>query len=102
MGKPTGIDIIEKKMTLPLIYALRNADKSEKRVIIKIIKKDKKSKDEINEVIAFVKGKGGIEYAQERMRFYKAKAESVLNSITTISSTEYLQALVDYVIERKK
>jgi len=102
VGKPTGIDIIEKKMTLPLIYALRNADKSEKRVIIKIIKKDKKSKDEINEVIAFVKGKGGIEYAQERMRFYKAKAESVLNSITTISSTEYLQALVDYVIERKK
>ena len=102
VGKPTGIDIIEKKMTLPLIYALRNADKSEKRVIINIIKKDKKSKDEINEVIAFVKGKGGIDYAQERMRLYKAKAESVLNSITTISSTEYLQALVDYVIERKK
>jgi octaprenyl-diphosphate synthase len=102
VGKPTGIDIIEKKMTLPLIYALRHADKSEKRAIIKIIKKDKKSKDEINEVIAFVRKKGGIEYAQEQMLDYKKKAENILENVTTASSTEYLKALVDYVIERKK
>ncbi len=102
VGKPTGIDIIEKKMTLPLIYALRHADKSEKRAIIKIIKKDKKSKDEINQVIAFVREKGGIEYAQEQMLDYKKKAENILESVTTASSTEYLKALVDYVIERKK
>jgi octaprenyl-diphosphate synthase len=102
IGKPTGIDIIEKKMTLPLIYALNVADKGERRKIIKIIKNSKKSKADIQEVIQFVKIKGGIEYAQTRMLEYKKKAEDLLNSITTESSTEYLKALIDYVIERKK
>lgn len=102
IGKPTGIDIIEKKMTLPLIYALNVADKGERRKIIKIIKNSKKSKSDIQEVIQFVKTKGGIEYAQTRMLEYKKKAEDLLNSIPTESSTEYLKALIDYVIERKK
>lgn len=102
IGKPTGIDIIEKKMTLPLIYALNVADKGERRKIIKVIKNSKKSKADIQEVIQFVKIKGGIEYAQTRMLEYKKKAEDLLNSITTESSTEYLKALIDYVIERKK
>jgi octaprenyl-diphosphate synthase len=102
IGKPTGIDIIEKKMTLPLIYALNVADKGERRKIIKIIKNSKKSKVDIQEVIQFVKTKGGIEYAQTRMLEYKKKAEDLLNSIPTGSSTEYLKALIDYVIERKK
>ncbi|MFT4995634.1 MAG: octaprenyl-diphosphate synthase [Bacteroidia bacterium] len=102
IGKPTGIDIIEKKMTLPLIYALNVADKGERRKIIKIIKNSKKSKADIQEVIQFVKTKGGIEYAQTRMLEYKKKAEDLLNSIRTESSTEYLKALIDYVIERKK
>ena len=102
IGKPTGIDIIEKKMTLPLIYALNVADKGERRKIIKIIKNSKKSKANIQEVIQFVKTKGGIEYAQTRMLEYKKKAEDLLNSIPTESSTEYLKALIDYVIERKK
>ena len=102
IGKPTGIDIIEKKMTLPLIYALNVADKGERRKIIKVIKNSKKSKADIQEVIQFVKIKGGIEYAQTRMLEYKKKAEDLLNSIPTESSTEYLKALIDYVIERKK
>ena len=100
--KPTGKDIIEKKMTLPLIYALNVADKGERRKIIKVIKNSKKSKADIQEVIQFVKIKGGIEYAQTRMLEYKKKAEDLLNSIPTESSTEYLKALIDYVIERKK
>ena len=102
VGKPTGIDIVEKKMTLPLIYALNNCDKSEKRGILKIIKKDKKSKKQIQEVIDFVKQKGGIEYAQKRMIEYKTKSENMLSNITTISSTDYIATLIDYVIERKK
>lgn len=102
VGKPTGIDIVEKKMTLPLIYALNASDKSERKHIIRIIKKDKKSKNQIAEVIAFVKEKGGIEYAQMRMMEYKAKAQKLLNNIKTESSIEYLNALIDYVIERKK
>ncbi|PCJ66935.1 MAG: polyprenyl synthetase [Bacteroidetes bacterium] len=102
IGKPTGIDIVEKKMTLPLIYTLNNTDKSERRRIIKIIKKDKKSKAQIQEVIAFVNQNGGIEYAQKRMIEYKIKAENILESIPTESSTAYLIALIDYVIDRKK
>jgi octaprenyl-diphosphate synthase len=102
VGKPTGIDIVEKKMTLPLIYALNAADKNERRQIIRIIKKDKKSKQQIAQVIDFVKEKGGIEYAQTRMMEYKSKAQILLNNIKTESSTEYLNALIDYVIERKK
>jgi octaprenyl-diphosphate synthase len=102
VGKPTGIDIVEKKMTLPLIYALNQSDKKEKRRIIGIVKRSKKSKKEVKEVISFVKDKGGIEYAQTRMMEYKTKAENILNSLQTESSTEYILALISYVIERKK
>lgn len=102
IGKPTGIDIIEKKMTLPLIYALNVAEKSERRAMIKIIKKDKKSKKQVNEVIAFVKQRGGLEYAQKRMMEYKAKAEGLLAGIPGNGDTSYIAALINYVIERKK
>lgn len=102
IGKPTGIDIIEKKMTLPLIYALNVAEKSERRAMIKIIKKDKKSKKQVNEVIAFVKQMGGLEYAQKRMMEYKAVAEGLLAGIPGNGDTSYIAALINYVIERKK
>jgi octaprenyl-diphosphate synthase len=102
IGKPTGIDIIEKKMTLPLIYALNVAEERERRAMIKIIKKDKKSKKQVNEVIAFVKQKGGLDYAQKRMMEYKNKAEILLENIDSKGSTSYISALINYVIERKK
>ncbi len=102
VGKPTGIDIIEKKMTLPLIYALNVADKSERRAMIRIIKRDKKTKQQVNQVIAFVKQKGGLEYAQKRMMEYKAEAENLLANIPGNGDTSYIGALINYVIERKK
>ena len=102
IGKPTGIDIVEKKMTLPLIHALNNSSKSEKHRILKIIKKSKKSKTQIDEVIHFVKEKGGIQYAEKRMVEYKEKAESILHNIESESSVEYILALISYVIDRKK
>ncbi len=102
IGKPTGIDIVEKKMTLPLIFAINQATKAERRKVIKIIKRDKKSKAQVQEVIAFVKVKGGIDYAQEKMMSYKERAEVLLNQIPTQFSTEYIEALINYVIERKK
>ena len=102
VGKPTGIDIIEKKMTLPLIYALNVANERERRAMIKIIKKDKKSKQQVNEVIAFVKQKGGLEYAQQRMMKYKAEAEDLLVRLPGDGNTAYIAALINYVIERKK
>jgi octaprenyl-diphosphate synthase len=102
VGKPTGIDIIEKKMTLPLIYALNTAAKEKRRAVIRIIKKDKKTKKQVNEVIAFVKEMGGLEYAQKRMLEYKADAEKLLSGIPGDGDTSYIAALIDYVIERKK
>jgi len=102
VGKPTGIDIIEKKMTLPLIYALNSSTKKERRFIQRILQKDKKTKLEIKEVISFVEGKGGIDYAQTRMLEYKQKSIDILEKIPTKASTSYLLALINFVIERKK
>ncbi|MFY0645067.1 MAG: polyprenyl synthetase family protein [Bacteroidia bacterium] len=102
IGKPTGIDIVEKKMTLPLIHALSQVSKSESRKIIRLIKKPKKSKKEIQSVIAFVMDNGGMEYATLRMHEYKEKAVETLHSLDVSSSVEYINSLINYVIERKK
>jgi len=102
VGKPTGIDIIEKKMTLPLIHALNLSTPSEKRHILKILNKDKKTKNEIQEIITFVKSKEGIQYAYNKMLEYKKISEEILYSIPTQYSTEYLAALINFVIERKR
>lgn len=102
VGKPTGIDIVEKKMTLPLIYALSVADKDERKHKIRIVKKNKKTKSEITEVIDFVKRRGGLEYAQQRMMEYKAEAESLLAKIPGSGDTSYILALINYVIERRR
>ena len=102
VGKPTGIDIVEKKMTLPLIHALRNASDKERKHILGIVKKSKKKRKEVKEVIAFVKENGGIEYAHEQMVLHQKKAVEILGKLQTASSTEYLLALINYVIERKK
>ena len=102
VGKPTGIDIIEKKMTLPLIHALNLSTPSKKRHILKILNKDKKTKNEIQEIITFVKSKEGIQYAYNKMLEYKKISEEILYSIPTQHSTEYLAALINFVIERKR
>jgi octaprenyl-diphosphate synthase len=89
-------------MTLPLIYALNSSTKSDKRAILKILQKDKKTNTEIQEIISFVKSKGGIGYSQVRMHEYKHKAIEILSTIQTKASTSYLLALINFVIERKK
>jgi octaprenyl-diphosphate synthase len=102
VGKPLGIDIKEKKMTLPLIYALNNATTSEKRKILRIIKKDNEKKDKVQEVIDFVNQSGGIEYAQEAMIRYRDEAFQILLSFPESPSRNALQQLVTFVTERKK
>lgn len=102
VGKPTGIDIVEKKMTLPLIYALQRSDDREKRKVIRTIKKSKKSRKEVDEVVQFVISKGGMEYATEKMVYYRDKALSRLKNLEVINSTVYLETLINYVIDRKK
>jgi octaprenyl-diphosphate synthase len=101
-GKPAGNDIREKKMTLPLIYALNNSNGSEKRKIIRIVRKKKKVNADIQAVVGFVREKGGIEYAREAMMAYRQKAEAVLNEIQDSPSKESLKELLIYVTERKK
>ncbi len=101
IGKPTGIDIKEQKMTLPLIYALNNCEPSEKKWLINSVKKYNKDKKRVKEVIAFVKEKGGIEYTTSKMKEYQQKALEILSSYPETTYKESLVNMVNYVIERK-
>lgn len=102
IGKPTGNDIKEKKLTLPLIYVLRNISDKERRWALKIIRKHNKNTSKVNELIAFVKDKGGIEYTREKMMEYKQKALNVLNEFPKTEAQIALIDLVDYSISRTK
>ena len=101
IGKPTGIDIKEQKMTLPLIYTLNNCSKKDKTWLINSIKKHNKNKVRVKEVIAFVKENGGIEYTTNQMNAYKAKALAILNDFSESEYKKSLQMMIDYVVERK-
>ena len=102
IGKPVGIDIKEKKMTLPLIYALRNADWLEKKQIIHLIRNKSNNKKAVNQVIAFVKKSGGLEYAKEKMNEFYQDALGILKEFPESEYRNSLSALVSYSIERKK
>jgi octaprenyl-diphosphate synthase len=102
VGKPLGIDIKEKKMTLPLIYALDKATRQEKKKIINIIKKNNNKPDKVLEVINFVKKKGGLQYAKEVMYRFRTEAFEVLNDFPDSEAKNALKDLVVFVTERKK
>ena len=101
IGKPIGIDIREKKMTLPLIHVLNKSSKSEKRSIINIIKNRNKNKTKVDELIQLVKEKGGIEFAEEKMNFYRQKALKILREFPKNDYRDSLELILNYVIERK-
>ncbi len=102
IGKPTGIDIKEQKMTLPLIYSLNNATKEEKKWLINSVKKYNKDKKRVQEVIAFVKEKGGLQYAEEKMISFQKEALLLLSNFPDSVYKDSLELMVNYVIERKK
>ena len=102
IGKPTGIDIKEKKMTLPLIFALNKATFMEKRRIINTIKNHSEDKVRVQEVIDYVIKSGGIEYASKKMNGYKADALNLLNDFPESEAKTSLIELVEYAISRKK
>ncbi|MCL4108665.1 UNVERIFIED_CONTAM: hypothetical protein GTU68_006983 [Idotea baltica] len=102
IGKPTGIDIKEKKMTLPLIYALQNSSRREKRRIIYMVKNQSHKAAKVKEVIAFAKEKGGLNYAEERMNFYKQNALEILESLPENEAKQSLEALIEFTTSRKK
>ena len=102
IGKPTGIDIKEQKMTLPLIYVLNNCSKKEHDWLINSIKNHNKDKKRVKEVIAFVKEKGGLDYAVTKMKAFQREALLLLEKYPDSDYKNSLQLMVNYVIERKK
>jgi octaprenyl-diphosphate synthase len=101
IGKPVGIDIKEKKLTLPLIYSLSKASWLEKRRIIGLVKRDDEKQDKVKEVIQFVRKSGGIEYAQQTMNRYYKKSIEMLDEFPASGYKTSLMQLVQFTIERK-
>ena len=100
IGKPRGIDIKEKKLTLPLIYTLNEVDKSKRKWLINSIKKHNKDKSRIKEIISLVKETGGLDYAIEKMNYFHKIA---LDDLKNLPDNEYKKSLTDminYVIQR--
>jgi octaprenyl-diphosphate synthase len=102
IGKPLGLDIKEKKMTLPLIYSLNKASWLEKRKITGIVKNESEKPKKRAEVIEFVKRSGGIEYAEKVMRKFQQEAIGILDEFPDSIYKQSLSQLVKYTIERRK
>ncbi|MDX1326807.1 MAG: polyprenyl synthetase family protein [Arenibacter sp.] len=102
IGKPTGIDIKEQKMTLPLIYVLNNCSKEDRKWLINSVKNHNKNKKRVKQVIAFVKENGGLEYAIKKMLAYKEEALALLEPYPDSDYKNSLIMMVNYVVDRKK
>jgi len=102
IGKPTGIDIKEQKMTLPLIYVLNTVSTKEKNWLINSIKNHNTNKKRVKEVIQFVKDHGGLEYAVSKMKAFQQEALALLNTYPDSEYKASLELMVNYVIDRKK
>ena len=100
VGKPTGNDIKEKKLTLPLIHILQKVPKHLKREIIYIVKNNNNDKEKVKFVIDHVKSYGGIEYAEAKMIKYRDNALAILNSFPASPAREALEELVRYTTDR--
>jgi len=102
IGKPTGNDIKEKKFTLPLIHALENCPETERKSIIRMIKKYNNNSKKVQEVIGFAISNKGIEYSEEKMFGYRDEALSILSEMPDNEYNASLLNLVNYVVERRK
>jgi|TARA_B100000780_G_scaffold114162_1_gene80001 octaprenyl-diphosphate synthase len=102
IGKPTGLDIREKKMTLPLIHVLNKAQKKDKDFIINTIKNDSKNQEKIEKILDIVSDGGGLEYGEKKMMMYYTKAIKILNTLDKNEAVKSLGMLMDYVVNRKK
>ncbi len=102
IGKPSGNDIKEKKLTLPIIHVLKNVSSTDQKRILSIVKRHNKNKKKVQEVINFVINNGGLDYTIEKMNEYQQKALDLLNEIPDSDSKESMIELVNYVVSRKK
>jgi len=101
IGKPTGIDIRERKMTLPLIHVMETCSSSERRWLKRNVKKYNTNRKKVNEIIEFVKSKGGLDYAVDKMHAFQNEANLILNTFPESDAKDSLQKLVSYVIDRE-
>lgn len=102
IGKPTGNDIKEKKLTLPLIYALKTAPHGERKHILRLIQTADRHSNVVENVVAFVKQYGGIEYATQKMLEFRNSARAKLAQYPESDYRKSLELLCDFVVERKK
>jgi len=102
IGKPTGNDIKEKKITLPLIYVLDNASAKEKRHILNIVQHKNHQRDKVDELISLVVDRGGIDFAERRMNDFSNDAKALLDKFPDNLAQHSLVKLIDYIITRKK
>lgn len=102
IGKPSGNDIKEKKLTLPIIHVLQNSSSSDQKRILGIVKRHNKNKKKVQEVIDFVINNGGIEYSVNKMHEYKSMALDILTEVPDNEPKKALEELVEYVVTRKK
>jgi octaprenyl-diphosphate synthase len=102
IGKPTGLDIRERKLTLPLIYTLKNVDQSTRKELIYIIKNKNENSKYVQKAISIIQSTGGLTYAQNKMYALRDEALSLLRDIPTSEAKTALIGLVNYTIERTK
>ncbi len=100
IGKPTGNDIREGKVTLPLLYAIRNAPESERTELLTIINSYNYTDENIQKLISYAKEHGGIEYAYRKIEEIKLQAETLIAEVPNTEVREALEATVDYIVER--
>jgi octaprenyl-diphosphate synthase len=101
-GKPAGIDIKEKKMTLPLIYLLNNSSNADKRRVINIVKNNSDDPEKVTWLIQRINDSGGVDYARAKMDEYRSKAITSLGDFPENRAHEALIELINYTTERKK
>ena len=99
-GKPVGIDIKEKKLTLPLIYAMNSVKKDERKYYFNIVKNHSHETGKVNELMEFVKKSGGISYAEKVMLNYQIKALEILDEFPDNEAKKSLQLMLNYIIKR--
>jgi octaprenyl-diphosphate synthase len=102
IGKPTGIDIKERKLTLPLIFALRNASVQERRKFGKMIKHEYHNESAVREIVNFVVAGGGMEYTKAKMLEFRDMALHDLYSFPDSEARRAMEGLVQYTINRTK
>jgi octaprenyl-diphosphate synthase len=101
IGKPRGIDIKERKMTLPLIYTLNKVSSADKRKVIHVVKNENQDMEKVRWVIDLVRSNGGMEYAVSRMNGYRDEALKILHGFNASDARNSVEQLIDYTIARK-